>query len=62
MKVTKHTRSNTIVFAKGRQLLGSGTGQTSRVDALKQAVVKANNFGFDLKRRGHGFRRFLPIS
>ena len=40
-KVCKHTKSNTIVFAKNKQLLSSGVGQTSRVDALKQAVVKA---------------------
>ena len=47
-KICKHTKSNTIVLAKGGQLLGSGTGQTSRVDALNQAVEKANRFGFDL--------------
>jgi phosphoribosylaminoimidazolecarboxamide formyltransferase/IMP cyclohydrolase len=41
-------KSNTIVFAKNKQLLASGVGQTSRVDALKQAVEKAENFGFDL--------------
>ena len=61
MKVTKHTRSNTIVFAKGRQLLGSGTGQTSRVDALKQAVVKANNFGFDLNGAVMASDAFFPF-
>ena len=47
-KVCKHTKSNTIVFAKGKQLFSSGVGQTSRVDALTQAVDKAKNFGFDL--------------
>jgi len=47
-KIVKHTKSNTIVFAKNNQLLASGVGQTSRVDALKQAVIKANSFGFDL--------------
>ena len=47
-KVCKHTKSNTIVFAKDKQLIASGVGQTSRVDALKQAVEKANNFKLDL--------------
>jgi phosphoribosylaminoimidazolecarboxamide formyltransferase/IMP cyclohydrolase len=48
-KICKHTKSNTIVFTKNNQLLASGTGQTSRVDALTQAIEKATNFGFDLK-------------
>ncbi|MDV7391913.1 bifunctional phosphoribosylaminoimidazolecarboxamide formyltransferase/IMP cyclohydrolase, partial [Arthrospira platensis SPKY1] len=48
-KICKHTKSNTIVLAKNGQLIASGTGQTSRVDALKQAIAKANSFGFDLK-------------
>ncbi len=47
-KVCKHTKSNTIVLAKNGQLLASGVGQTSRVDALKQAIDKAGRFGFDL--------------
>ena len=47
-KICKHTKSNTIVFAKNKQLISSGTGQTSRVDALKQAVKKAEEFGFNL--------------
>jgi phosphoribosylaminoimidazolecarboxamide formyltransferase/IMP cyclohydrolase len=47
-KLVKHTKSNTIVLAKNGQLLASGTGQTSRVDALRQAIVKAQTFGFDL--------------
>ena len=46
-KVCKHTKSNTIVFTKNKQLIASGVGQTSRVDALKQAVEKANNFNLD---------------
>ena len=46
--LVKHTKSNAIVLAKGRQLCASGTGQTSRVDALKQAIAKAKAFGFDL--------------
>jgi phosphoribosylaminoimidazolecarboxamide formyltransferase/IMP cyclohydrolase len=48
-KVVKHTKSNAIVLAKNKQLLASGVGQTSRVDALKQAIVKAGSFGFGLK-------------
>ncbi|MFQ5335972.1 MAG: bifunctional phosphoribosylaminoimidazolecarboxamide formyltransferase/IMP cyclohydrolase, partial [Flavobacteriales bacterium] len=47
-KLVKHTKSNTIVLAKDDQLLASGTGQTSRVDALKQAIEKAKNFEFEL--------------
>jgi phosphoribosylaminoimidazolecarboxamide formyltransferase / IMP cyclohydrolase len=47
-KICKNTKSNTIVFAKNSTLVASGTGQTSRVDALKQAIEKANVFGFDL--------------
>lgn len=47
-KLVKHTKSNAIVLAKNNQLLASGTGQTSRVDALKQAIEKAKHFGFDL--------------
>ena len=47
-KICKHTKSNTIVFAKNRQLISSGTGQTSRVDALNQAIEKAKHFNFDL--------------
>lgn len=61
MKIAKHTRSNTIVFAKDKQLLGSGTGQTSRVDALKQAVVKANSFGFDLNGAVMASDAFFPF-
>ena len=45
--IVKHTKSNTIVLAKNRQLIGSGTGQTSRVDALNQAIAKASAFRFD---------------
>jgi len=47
-KIVKHTKSNTIVFVKDNVLIASGVGQTSRVDALKQAIVKANSFGFSL--------------
>jgi phosphoribosylaminoimidazolecarboxamide formyltransferase/IMP cyclohydrolase len=44
-KVVKHTKSNTIVFAKNNQLMASGVGQTSRVDSLKQAIIKAKALG-----------------
>ncbi|MBL7912523.1 MAG: bifunctional phosphoribosylaminoimidazolecarboxamide formyltransferase/IMP cyclohydrolase [Bacteroidia bacterium] len=60
-KLVKHTKSNTIVFAKNGQLLASGTGQTSRVDALKQAIVKAENFGFDLKGAVMASDAFFPF-
>ena len=48
-KIVKHSKSNAIVLAKNGMLLSSGIGQTSRVDALKQAIAKAKGFGFDLK-------------
>ena len=60
-KVCKHTKSNTIVFVKGRQLFASGVGQTSRVDALKQAVNKAKNFGFDLNGCVMASDAFFPF-
>lgn len=60
-KIVKHTKSNTIVLAKNNQLLASGTGQTSRVDALKQAIVKANSFGFDLKGAVMASDAFFPF-
>jgi phosphoribosylaminoimidazolecarboxamide formyltransferase / IMP cyclohydrolase len=47
-KIVKHTRSNAIVLVKDKQLIGSGVGQTSRVDALEQAIAKAREFKFDL--------------
>jgi phosphoribosylaminoimidazolecarboxamide formyltransferase/IMP cyclohydrolase len=47
--IVKHSKSNAIVLAKGKQLLASGVGQTSRVDALKHAIEKARGFGFDLQ-------------
>ena len=47
-KIVKHTKSNAIVLAGKGQLLASGVGQTSRVDALKQAIEKAKSFGFEL--------------
>ena len=60
-KVCKHTKSNTIVFVKGKQLFASGVGQTSRVDALKQAVEKAKNFGFDLNGSVMASDAFFPF-
>lgn len=48
-KICKHSKSNAIVLAKGRQLYASGIGQTSRIDALRQAVEKAESFEFDLR-------------
>ncbi|CAN5483192.1 bifunctional phosphoribosylaminoimidazolecarboxamide formyltransferase/IMP cyclohydrolase [soil metagenome] len=60
-KIVKHTKSNTIVLAKNSQLLASGVGQTSRVDALQQAIVKANNYGFDLKGSVMASDAFFPF-
>ena len=60
-KLCKNTKSNTIVFAKNKQLLSSGVGQTSRVDALKQAIDKAKNFGFDLKGAVMASDAFFPF-
>ena len=61
LKLVKHTKSNTVVFAKNSQLLASGTGQTSRVDALKQAVEKARGFGFDLNGSSMASDAFFPF-
>lgn len=60
-KICKHTKSNTIVLAKNQQLLASGTGQTSRVDALNQAVHKANSFGFKLEGAAMASDAFFPF-
>lgn len=60
-KIAKHTKSNTIVLAKNNQLLASGTGQTSRVDALNQAIQKAKEFGFDLKEGVMASDAFFPF-
>lgn len=60
-KIAKHTKSNTIVLAKGRQLLASGTGQTSRVDALNQAIDKARKFGFELEGAVMASDAFFPF-
>ena len=60
-KVSKHTKSNTIVLVKNSQLLGSGMGQSSRVDALKQAIKKAKNLGFNLKNAVMASDAFFPF-
>ncbi|MBW6483573.1 MAG: bifunctional phosphoribosylaminoimidazolecarboxamide formyltransferase/IMP cyclohydrolase [Vicingaceae bacterium] len=59
--LVKHTKSNTIILAKNEQLLASGTGQTSRVDALKQAIHKAKSFGFDLNGAVMASDAFFPF-
>jgi len=60
-KLVKHTKSNTIVLVKGKQLLASGTGQTSRVDALRQAIIKAKAFNFDLNGAVMASDAFFPF-
>jgi phosphoribosylaminoimidazolecarboxamide formyltransferase/IMP cyclohydrolase len=60
-KICKNTKSNTIVLAKNKQLISSGTGQTSRVDALKQAIVKAKSFNFDLNGAVMASDAFFPF-
>ncbi|MBU2046516.1 MAG: bifunctional phosphoribosylaminoimidazolecarboxamide formyltransferase/IMP cyclohydrolase PurH, partial [Bacteroidetes bacterium] len=60
-KVVKHTKSNTIVFAKDNTLIASGVGQTSRVDSLRQAIIKAENFGFSLKGAAMASDAFFPF-
>ncbi|MFC7523211.1 bifunctional phosphoribosylaminoimidazolecarboxamide formyltransferase/IMP cyclohydrolase [Parapedobacter sp. GCM10030251] len=61
-KIVKHTKSNAIVLAKDGQLSASGVGQTSRVDALKQAIQKAKAFGFDLHGAVLASDAFFPFS
>ena len=60
-KIVKHSKSNSIVLAKNKQLCASGVGQTSRVDALKQAVEKAGNFQFDLNGAVMASDAFFPF-
>jgi phosphoribosylaminoimidazolecarboxamide formyltransferase/IMP cyclohydrolase len=60
-KVVKHSKSNTIVLAKNKQLMASGVGQTSRVDALRQAITKAKNFGFKLEGGVMASDAFFPF-
>ncbi|GAB2791968.1 phosphoribosylaminoimidazolecarboxamide formyltransferase/IMP cyclohydrolase [Hymenobacter luteus] len=61
LKICKHTKSNTIVLARAGQLLASGVGQTSRVDALRQAIEKARSFGFDLQGAVMASDAFFPF-
>jgi phosphoribosylaminoimidazolecarboxamide formyltransferase/IMP cyclohydrolase len=61
LKICKHTKSNTIVLARAGQLLASGVGQTSRVDALRQAIEKAASFGFDLHGAVMASDAFFPF-
>jgi phosphoribosylaminoimidazolecarboxamide formyltransferase/IMP cyclohydrolase len=60
--LVKHTKSNAIVLVRDRQLLASGTGQTSRVDALKQAIDKARSFGFSLEGAVMASDAFFPFA
>lgn len=61
-KLVKHTKSNTIVLANNKQLIGSGTGQTSRVDALKQAIEKAHTFKLPLEGAVMASDAFFPFA
>ena len=60
-KLVKHTKSNAIVLVKNKQLIASGTGQTSRVDALKQAIEKAGAFNFNLNGAVMASDAFFPF-
>ncbi|WP_462318232.1 bifunctional phosphoribosylaminoimidazolecarboxamide formyltransferase/IMP cyclohydrolase [Marinilabilia sp.] len=61
-KIVKHSKSNAIVLAKNKQLIGSGVGQTSRVDALKQAIAKAQAFEFDMEGAAMASDAFFPFA
>ena len=61
-KIVKHSKSNAIVLAKGRQLIASGVGQTSRVDALKHAISKAHSFDFSLEGAVMASDAFFPFA
>ena len=60
-KCAKHLKSNAIALVKERQLIGMGCGQPSRVDALRQAIAKAQSFGFDLKGAVMASDAFFPF-
>ena len=60
-KIVKNSKSNSIVLAKDKMLIASGVGQTSRVDALKQAIEKAHSFGFDLHGAVMASDAFFPF-
>jgi len=61
-KIVKHQKSNTIVLVKNRQLVGCGVGQTSRVDALKQGILKAKEFSLDLNGAVMASDAFFPFA
>jgi len=61
-KIVKHSRSNAIVLARGRQLCASGIGQTSRIDALRQAINKAQAFGFSLEGAVMASDAYFPFA
>src|SRR5690606_11863426 len=61
LKCGKHLKSNTIALVKNRQLIGMGCGQTSRVDACKQAISKAESFGFDVSGSSMASDAFFPF-
>jgi phosphoribosylaminoimidazolecarboxamide formyltransferase/IMP cyclohydrolase len=61
-KIVKHLKSNTIVITKDRQLIGCGMGQTSRIDAMKQAILKAGVFGFDVRGAVMASDAFFPFA
>lgn len=61
-KIVKHSKSNAIVLARNRMLLGSGVGQTSRVDALRHAIEKANSFDLDIKGATMASDAFFPFA
>ena len=62
LKICKHLKSNNVVLAKDGQMLACGVGQTSRVDALKQAIDKAKSFGFDLNGAAMASEAFFPFA
>jgi phosphoribosylaminoimidazolecarboxamide formyltransferase/IMP cyclohydrolase len=61
-KIVKHSKSNAIVLAKNKQLIGSGVGQTNRIDALKQAIAKAGIFEFDLRGAVMSSDAYFPFN
>lgn len=61
-KIVKHTKSNAIVIAKADQMISSGVGQTSRVDAVQQAIAKGKHFGFNLNEGVLASDAFFPFS
>ncbi len=61
-KIVKHTKSNAIVLAKNKQLLASGVGQTSRIDALKQSINKAKYFKLDMHGAVMASDAFFPFA